>query len=59
VKEKEHATKEDPTSGNKRALSSHKETSCNVESDGFKMVSEMKKTYGNKIGYRSISFYEK
>jgi len=33
-KEKEHATKEDPTSGTKSALSSHKETSCSVESSG-------------------------
>ena len=42
-KGKEHATKEDPTSGTKSALSSHKETSSNVESDGLKMVSGMKK----------------
>jgi hypothetical protein len=56
---KEHATKEEPTSGTKSALSSHKETSSNIESDGLKMVSGMKETYGNEIRYLSISFYEK
>jgi hypothetical protein len=58
-KEKEHATKEDPTPGTKSTLSSHKETSSNVESDGLKMVSGMKKTYGNNIRYLLRSFYEK
>lgn len=58
-KEKEHATKEDPTSGTKSALSSHKETSSSVESGGLKMAWGMKKTYGNKIRYLSKSFYEK
>jgi hypothetical protein len=43
-KKKEHMTKEDLTSGNKSAFSSHKQTSSNVESDGLKMVSGMKNT---------------
>jgi hypothetical protein len=58
-KEKEHAINEDPTSGTKSALSSHRETSSNIESDGLKMVSGMKKTYGNKIPHLSISFFKK
>jgi hypothetical protein len=58
-KEKKHAIKDDPTSGPKSALSSYKETSSSVESDGLKMVAAMKRTFGNKIRYLSISFYEK
>jgi hypothetical protein len=58
-KKKEHAIKDDTTSGAKSALSSHKETSSNVECDGLKMVAAMKRIHGNKIRYLSISVYEK